>query len=94
MLVLFGTQFLEESFPCGSVGKESACNGFNPQVEKIPWRRERLPAPVFWPGEFHGVTKSWTRLSDFHFTSLHFTSLPEKNGRKRFLRLGIKFNSL
>ena len=21
----------------------------------------------------HGVTKSWTRLSDFHFTSLHFT---------------------
>ena len=21
---------------------------------KIPWRRERLPTPVFWPGEFHG----------------------------------------
>jgi len=20
----------------------------------IPWRRERLPTPVFWPGEFHG----------------------------------------
>ena len=19
-----------------------------------PWRRERLPTPVFWPGEFHG----------------------------------------
>ena len=38
-----------------------------------PWRRERLPTPVFWPGEFHGlyrvhgVTKSPTRLSDFHF---------------------------
>ena len=37
-----------------------------------PWRRERLPTPVFWPGEFHelcshGVAKSWTQLSDFHF---------------------------
>ena len=21
----------------------------------IPWRRERLPTPVFWPGEFHGL---------------------------------------
>ena len=20
-----------------------------------PWRRERLPTPVFWPGEFHGL---------------------------------------
>ena len=28
--------------------------GFNPRVGKIPWRRERLPTPVFWPGEFHG----------------------------------------
>ena len=39
-------------------------------IGKIPWRRERLPTPVFWPGEFHavhGVTKSQTRLSDFHF---------------------------
>ena len=40
--------------------------GFNLWVGKIPWRRERLPTPVFWPGEFHGVAKSQTRLSDFH----------------------------
>ena len=26
----------------------------NPWVRKITWRRERLPTPVFWPGEFHG----------------------------------------
>ena len=25
--------------------------GFDPWVGKIPWRRERLPTPVFWPGE-------------------------------------------
>ena len=24
-------------------------------VGKIPWRREWLPTPVFWPGEFHGL---------------------------------------
>ena len=38
-----------------------------------PWGRERLPTPVFWPGEFqdyivHGVAKSWMRLNNFHFT--------------------------
>ena len=25
------------------------------RVEKIPWRRERLLTPVFWPGECHGL---------------------------------------
>ena len=29
--------------------------GFNPWVGKISWGRERLPSPVFWPGEFHGL---------------------------------------
>ena len=28
-------------------------------VWKIPWRRERLPTPVFWPGEFHGLYSPW-----------------------------------
>ena len=28
--------------------------GFDPWVGKIFWRREQLPTPVFWPGEFHG----------------------------------------
>ena len=47
-------------FPCGSAGKESACNagdlGLIPWLRRpIPWRSERLPTPVFWPGEFHGL---------------------------------------
>ena len=29
--------------------------GFNPWVGKILQRRERLPTPVFWTGEFHGL---------------------------------------
>ena len=43
-------------------GKDPACQcrrhkrrGFDPWVGKIPWRRERLPAPVFCPGECHGL---------------------------------------
>ena len=32
---------------------------FNLWVRKIPWRRERLPTPVFWPGEFHGLHRPW-----------------------------------
>ena len=27
---------------------------FDSCIGKIPWRRERLPTPVFWPGKFHG----------------------------------------
>ena len=43
-------------------------------LKKIPWRRACQPTPVFLPGEFygqriwwatvHGVSKSWTWLSD------------------------------
>ena len=28
--------------------------GFNPSVGKIPWKREWLLTPVFFPGEFYG----------------------------------------
>ena len=33
--------------------------GFDPWVGKIPWRRERLPTPVFWLGEFHELYSPW-----------------------------------
>ena len=32
---------------------------FNPWGGKIPWRREMLPTPVFWPGGFHGLYSPW-----------------------------------
>ena len=47
--------------PGGTSGKEPTCQyrrhkkrGFNPWVEKNPWRRAWLPTPVFLPGESHG----------------------------------------
>ena len=35
--------------------------GFDPWVGKIPWRRERPPTPLFWPGELHGLYSPWGR---------------------------------
>ena len=38
--------------------------GFDSWVGKIPWRRERIPTPVFWPGEFQGLSPWGRRESD------------------------------
>ena len=42
-----------------------------------PLEKERLPIPVFWPGEFHGLYSLWGRkesdTTEQLFTSLHFT---------------------
>ena len=46
-------------FPCGSAGKESACNvgtlGLILGLGRSPEEGKSLPTPVFWPGEFHGM---------------------------------------
>jgi len=51
-------------FPCGSAGKKSACSagdlGSIPGLGRSPGEGKRLPTPIFWPGEFLGVTKSPT----------------------------------
>ena len=33
-----------------------------PWIGKIHWIRERLPTPVFWPGEFHGQSMELKRV--------------------------------
>ena len=66
-------------FSCGSVGKESTCNaGDLGSIHRLG----RSPGePNGYPLQYsglensmdyivHGVTKSWTRLRDLHFTSL------------------------
>ena len=65
-LDLYGFYYFKNciwGFPCGSAGKEFTLQcgrpGFEPWVGKIPWRRERLPTPVFWSGEFHGLYSPW-----------------------------------
>ena len=56
-------------FSCGSAGKESACNagdlGSVPGLGRSPGEGKATRSSIFWP--VHGVAKSWTRLSNFHF---------------------------
>ena len=70
---------MTEGFPCGSAGKESACNvgdlGLIPGLGRSPG--EGKDYPLQYSGlensmdcTIHGVAKSQTRLSDFHRTSL------------------------
>ena len=45
-----------KDFLGGSVVKNPPVNAEDAgSIRKIPWRRQQLPTPVFWPGEFHGV---------------------------------------
>ena len=51
-------------FPCGSAGKESACNAEDPWVQSLGWedpleKGKALPTLVFWPGDFHGLYSPW-----------------------------------
>ena len=63
-LELFWQSFPHWLWGVAQLAKKKFClqcgrPGFNPWVGKIPWRRERLPTPVFWPGEFHGLYSPW-----------------------------------
>ena len=65
-------------FPYGLAGKESAFNagdlGSIPGLGRSPGRRERLPTPGFWPGEFHELYSPWgcKELDTTEQLSLHF----------------------
>ena len=52
-------------FPGSLGGKEpthsAGDSGSLPGVDKIPWRRERQPTPVFLPGESH-VRGAWQAI--------------------------------
>ena len=80
-------------FPCGSAGKESTCNagdlgsisgwGRSPGEGKgYPLQYSGLENSMHYI--VHGVTKSWTPLSDFHFTSLRGWPAPQKHDSTSF----------
>ena len=72
--------------PCGSAGKESACNAGDldsiPGLGRSPG--EKLPTPVFWLREFHGLYKSMglQRLPTPLFWPREFHGLYSPWGRK------------
>ena len=71
-------------FPHSSAGKESACSvgdlGSIPGLGRSPGEGSGYPLQYSdlensmdkgdWQATVHGVAKSWTRLSDFHFLAV------------------------
>ena len=67
-----------------------------PAMGSIPRLRRSPGEGKGYPLQYSGLENSMgsQRGGPTERLSLHFASLPEKNGRKCSLRLGIKFNSL
>ena len=70
-----------KGFPCGSAGKESACNvgdlGSTPGLGRFPGERKGYPLQYSGLKKsmnyiVHGISKSQTQLSDLH---LHFSKM-------------------
>ena len=82
-----------------SDGKESTCNAGDlcliPGLGRSPGAGKRLPTPVFWPGEFHGLFSSWGLkesdmpeilsliLTSINMISKPVTTVQNKKKRKR-----------
>ena len=59
------TTSLGNNTPWASLGPQLVKNSlamWETWVGKIPWRRERLLTPVFWPREFHGQSMGLQRV--------------------------------
>ena len=54
-----GSATWTEGFPGGSAGSCNPGTWVRSLGWEDPWRRERLPTPVFWPGELHGLCSPW-----------------------------------
>ena len=79
-------------FPCGSAGKESACNvgdlGSIPGLGRSPG--EGIGYPLQYSGlensmacTVHGVAKSQSRLSNFHFFAFYYVMVIHSEDKER-----------
>ena len=57
----------------------------------MPWRKEGLPTPVFWPGEFRGLYSSWghkeSDMTEQVSLALHLKINELSNHEKTFRKL-------
>ena len=56
--------------------------GLDPWVGKIPWRRERLPTSVFWPGKFLWLYGPWGH-KELDMTLVTFTFTFQRDSKIR-----------
>ena len=88
-------------FPCGSAGKESSCNAGDlaliPELGRSP--REGNSYPLQYSGlensmdcTVHGVAKSWTQVSNFHFHfPLKWSKEAQLSGQAEYLQEEVEF---
>ena len=102
-------------FPRGSAGKESACNvkdlGSVPGLGRFPGERKGYPFQYSGLENsmdciVHRVSKNWTGLSDFHFTSgknsaclrnagsIHESGISPGGGNDNLLQYSLLENSM
>ena len=83
-LARFNLQLGFNGLPCGSAGKESACNAGDlcsiPGLGRSPGEGKGYPLQYSGLENslnciVHRVSKSWGQLSNSHFTSLHWGSI-------------------
>ena len=110
---MFFASFLDLGFPCGLAGKESACNagdlGSIPALGRSPGEEKGYPLQYSGLENsmdciVHGVKKSQTRLSDFHFhwlkkkipshftTPAHVSFLPGHHSQFHQIKLVFSFS--
>ena len=65
----------------------------DPWVGKMPWRRKRLPTPVFWSREFHELYSPWgpKELDMTEQLSLSYSTCLEDYSLLIFLDLNHSF---
>ena len=54
------------------------------RMSRLPWRRERLPTPVFWPGEFRGLYSPWGHKESDTTERLSLSLSRNDHGENRF----------
>ena len=68
------------------------------KVGKIPWRRGRVPTPVFWPGEFHGQSMGLQRVGHDWVTFISFQyhcilGISTRSAFNMILHIGSSWNT-
>ena len=90
-------------FPCGLAGKDSACNvgdlGSVSGLVRSPG--EGKDYPIQYSGlensmdcRVHGVTKSWTQLSNFHFDGLGFCLIISSNNLPAYFCFCLEYGQI
>ena len=78
------TTLVRLGFPHGSAGKESTYNVGDLGWED-PLEKGKATAPVFWPGEFHGLYSPWGHKESDTTEQLSLSLFSRKESHQGFV---------